>query len=104
MVAKKAKRSTTKKRAAPASEVLESITGSDALAVLGALAEQDDKLAEAIGGMVKGVHIIGDAMKPRGAMQAVREGFEVASKVGDQPQTDMDLHFFQGHSLEDSAD
>ena len=48
MVAKKAKRSTTKKRAAPASEVLESITGSDALAVLGALAEQDDKLAEAI--------------------------------------------------------
>jgi len=37
-----------KRRAAPASEVLESITGSDALAVLRALAERDDKLAEAI--------------------------------------------------------
>ena len=45
---RRAKGSATKRRAAPAAEVLESITGSDALSVLRALAERDDKLAEAI--------------------------------------------------------
>ena len=47
-MARRAKGSATKRRAAPASEVLESIAGSDALAVLRALAERDDKLAGAI--------------------------------------------------------
>jgi len=42
------KRTTKIKRAAPASKVLESITGSDALSILKLLAERDDKLAEAI--------------------------------------------------------
>ena len=39
---------TTRKRAAPASKVLESITGSDALSILKLLAERDDKLVEVI--------------------------------------------------------
>lgn len=43
-----AKRTTTRKRAAPASKVLESITGSDALSILKLLAERDDKLVEVI--------------------------------------------------------
>ena len=48
-MARKAKgKPTAKKRAAPASEVLESMSGSDALSVLRALAERDDKLAEEI--------------------------------------------------------
>jgi hypothetical protein len=38
----------TRKRAAPASKVLESITGSDALSILKLLAERDDKLVEVI--------------------------------------------------------
>ena len=42
------KRTTARKPAAPASKVLESITGSDALSILKLLAERDDKLAEVI--------------------------------------------------------
>lgn len=44
----KAKKKTTRKRAAPVSRVLEAITGSDALSILKLLAERDDRLAETI--------------------------------------------------------
>jgi NADPH-dependent 2,4-dienoyl-CoA reductase/sulfur reductase-like enzyme len=41
----------------------------------------NNKLAEAIRGMVNELYVIGDAVKPRGIMQAVHEGSEVARKI-----------------------
>jgi hypothetical protein len=43
-----AKKPPTRKRPAPTSKILESITGSDALSILKLLAERDDKLVEVI--------------------------------------------------------